>query len=61
MPCPNCGAYIGNCYCTWDQQQKAREILRREREEFLRSIGRPTVIDRTHGKGRKVATLPRTE
>jgi hypothetical protein len=45
MACPNCGAY-GGCYCTWEEQQEAMAILRREAAEARRKFGNPTVVER---------------
>ena len=45
MSCPNCES-LGRCSCTWDEREAARRILARKRKEFLRKIGRPTVLDR---------------
>lgn len=44
--CPNCGSYSG-CLCTWSEQQRAIEILRRQERAYREEIGDPVLVDDT--------------
>lgn len=51
--CPNCGAYRRNCYCTYEEMEKAYQILRRREKERRRALGKKTVIEEEAGKFRR--------
>lgn len=54
ITCPNCRSFHG-CDCTWEDQQEAMDIRRKQAAERRRKHGKPTVVEAERERKKKGA------